>query len=138
MSKICEPPYSQASFQLSPRLLVFLLYDPMERRRKIEGGQLKIERSPLSTQDIVVGLQTMVGGGEQIKGAAAPETVYCPPDESKGEVDQAVAAKNRVGVGERVACEVQDSELPTGAAEARYVALDELGNDVCPNIQIEV
>src|SRR6185312_13797051 len=75
---------------------------------------------------------------QQVARAARPEVVEGPPDEAEGEVDQTVAAEDRVGLGKRIASQVEHLEAPSRAAELRPVALDQRGDEVGADVEVEV
>ena len=108
MRQLVEPPHRQGFVgEVAVLQLGRALHQRLDRRRKVERGGAEIYRPPAASDDVPVARPGWIGRGEQPGRAACAEVPQGRPDMFVREVAQAVAAQNRVRLGQRIHATVE-------------------------------
>src|ERR671925_645936 len=109
--------------------------DERERWRKAERRSLKVEHTPSSAGHIGVPRPLDERSREQISGPAAPEVSNRGARIGKRQMNQTVAADDKVRGGKLVARHVGAEKTSTGRGVNAGVSRDQIGDDIHAGIR---
>ena len=110
------------------------LVDCHDRLRKRERLHLKVQRSPVASQDVVIARSMGIARTEQIGRSARANVSYGSQAVGKRQMHDAVAAEDEVNLGKLIGDEIELAKLDTFAAVFRLALSDELGDDVAAGV----